>query len=82
MVHITFCSHSQPPYAGLVIRPVRMVMQHGPPAMEKGMQVCVHRYFPFSSTEFPPYLWLFSKVTESPTNFFFFFFCLLSSDLL
>jgi len=49
---------------------------------KRGRQGLVHRYFPFSSTskEVSPYLWLFSKVTESTTNIF--FFCLLSSDLL
>ena len=48
---------------------------------KRGRQGLVHRYFPFSSMEFSPCLWLFSKVTEGPTNNFFFF-CLLSSDLL
>ena len=41
---------------------------------KRGRQGLVHRYFPFSSTskEVSPYLWLFSKVTESTTNIFFF----------
>ena len=72
MVHITFCSHSQPPYEGLVIRPVRMVMQHGPPAMEKGTQVCVHRYFPFSSTEFSLTCGYFQRSLRVQQTFFFF----------
>lgn len=34
-----------------------------------------------SAPQFSPHLWLFSKVTERPTNIFSFF-CLLASDLL